>query len=157
MSNKTKHLVFVFVVAFAFSSSAMAIDIAISTQANWWGQGAADREMQEIVDNVTSVSVEQFPVDQQEALASWVEDHTGDGAPDLLILCGAFPDTIYEPGNGQADDSIAELFLDDGNTIIMVTHEDDIAQYAHRVVKLRDGLIELDEPNVSIARSAQSN
>ena len=118
MSKQTKHLVFVFVVAFAFSTSAMAVDIAISTQANWWGQGAADREMQEIVDNVTSVSVERFPVDQQEALASWVEDHTGDGTPDLLILCGAFPDTIYEPGNTQADDSIAELFLDDGNTII---------------------------------------
>ena len=56
--------------------------------------------------------------------------------------------------------SIMDLFErlhDDGNTIIMVTHEDDIAHYAHRVVKLRDGLIELDEPNVSIARSAQSN
>jgi len=56
--------------------------------------------------------------------------------------------------------SIMDLFErlhDDGNTIIMVTHEDDIAHYAHRVVKLRDGLIEFDEPNVSIARSAQSN
>jgi putative ABC transport system ATP-binding protein len=34
-----------------------------------------------------------------------------------------------------------------GNTIIMVTHEEDIALYAHRVVKLRDGLIETDEMN----------
>ena len=51
--------------------------------------------------------------------------------------------------------SIMDLFQklhDDGNTIIMVTHEDDIAHYAHRIVKLRDGLVELDEPNVSIAR-----
>src|SRR5690554_4562875 len=31
-----------------------------------------------------------------------------------------------------------------GNTIIMVTHEDDIARYAHRIVRLRDGLIESD-------------
>ena len=84
--SKMKHLVFVFVVAFAFGTTAMAIDIGISTQANWWGQGAADREMQEIVDNVTTVSVERFATDQQEALASWVEDHTGDGTPDLLIL-----------------------------------------------------------------------
>jgi len=118
MSKQTKYLVFVFVAAFAFSSSAMAIDIAISTQANWWGQAAADREMQEIVDNVTSVAVERFSDSEQDALASWVEDHTGDGGSDLLILCGAFPDTLYEPGNGQADDSIAELFLDDGNCII---------------------------------------
>ena len=34
-----------------------------------------------------------------------------------------------------------------GNTIIMVTHEEDIAHYAHRIVRLRDGLIETDEVN----------
>ena len=32
-----------------------------------------------------------------------------------------------------------------GNTIILVTHEDDIAAHAHRVVRLRDGLIESDK------------
>ena len=34
-----------------------------------------------------------------------------------------------------------------GNTVILVTHEEDIAQYAHRVVRLRDGLIETDNLN----------
>lgn len=34
-----------------------------------------------------------------------------------------------------------------GNTIIMVTHEEDIANYAHRVVFMRDGNIERDEIN----------
>ena len=34
-----------------------------------------------------------------------------------------------------------------GNTIIMVTHEEDIANFAHRIVRLRDGLIETDEIN----------
>jgi len=34
-----------------------------------------------------------------------------------------------------------------GNTIIMVTHEDDIAHFAHRVIRLRDGLVESDEKN----------
>ncbi len=34
-----------------------------------------------------------------------------------------------------------------GNTIVLVTHEPDIAQHAHRIVRLRDGLIESDEPN----------
>jgi putative ABC transport system ATP-binding protein len=33
-----------------------------------------------------------------------------------------------------------------GNTIIMVTHEPDIARHCHRVVRLRDGHIELDQP-----------
>ena len=31
-----------------------------------------------------------------------------------------------------------------GNTIVLVTHEEDIAQHAHRIVRLRDGLIETD-------------
>ncbi len=37
-----------------------------------------------------------------------------------------------------------------GNTIIMVTHEDDIAHYAHRIVRLRDGLVETDLANDNI-------
>lgn len=32
-----------------------------------------------------------------------------------------------------------------GNTIILVTHEEDIAEHAHRIVRLRDGRIERDE------------
>ena len=31
-----------------------------------------------------------------------------------------------------------------GNTVILVTHEEDIAQYAHRIIRLKDGLIETD-------------
>jgi len=37
-----------------------------------------------------------------------------------------------------------------GNTIIMVTHEEDIAKYAHRIVRLRDGLIESDIVNTEV-------
>jgi putative ABC transport system ATP-binding protein len=42
---------------------------------------------------------------------------------------------------------IMRLFGDihaQGNTVILVTHEEDIAAYAHRVIRLRDGLIESD-------------
>ncbi|MDW8332222.1 MAG: ABC transporter ATP-binding protein [Cyclobacteriaceae bacterium] len=42
---------------------------------------------------------------------------------------------------------------DKGNTIIMVTHEDDIAHYAHRIIRLRDGLIEWDRKNDHITRN----
>lgn len=42
---------------------------------------------------------------------------------------------------------------DKGNTIIMVTHEDDIAHYAHRIIRLRDGLVEWDRKNENITRS----
>lgn len=32
-----------------------------------------------------------------------------------------------------------------GNTVVLVTHEEDIANHAHRIVRLRDGLIESDK------------
>lgn len=50
---------------------------------------------------------------------------------------------------------IMELFHElhsKGNTIIMVTHEDDIAHYAHRIVRLRDGLVETDTINPNPTR-----
>lgn len=51
--------------------------------------------------------------------------------------------------------SIMDLFQElhsKGNTIVMVTHEDDIAAYAHRIVRLRDGLVESDEINQNIRK-----
>lgn len=54
---------------------------------------------------------------------------------------------------------IMELFQnlhDKGNTIIMVTHEDDIAHYAHRIIRLRDGLIESDKKNTEINRRPEA-
>ncbi len=32
-----------------------------------------------------------------------------------------------------------------GNTVVLVTHEEDIANHAHRIVRLRDGVIESDK------------
>ena len=47
---------------------------------------------------------------------------------------------------------IMELFEDihaKGNTVIIVTHEEDIARYAHRIIRIRDGVIERDEVNAN--------
>ena len=37
----------------------------------------------------------------------------------------------------------------DGNTVIIVTHEEDISTYAHRVIRLRDGVVETDKLNAN--------
>jgi putative ABC transport system ATP-binding protein len=40
---------------------------------------------------------------------------------------------------------LLQWFNDEGNTIIMVTHEDEVARHAKRIIRLRDGLIQTDE------------
>lgn len=45
-----------------------------------------------------------------------------------------------------------EQIHDAGNTIVLVTHEPDIAEYAHRVVRLIDGLVSSDEVNPNPAK-----
>lgn len=57
--------------------------------------------------------------------------------------------------DSKTSDEIMSLFDEihkQGNTIILVTHEEDIARHAHRIVRLKDGLIESDSQNESIKR-----
>jgi len=41
-----------------------------------------------------------------------------------------------------------------GNTVVLVTHEEDIANYARRIVRLRDGVIESDKPKAGLFQPA---
>ncbi len=54
---------------------------------------------------------------------------------------------------------IFEEIHQNGNTVIIVTHENDIAQFTHRIVRLRDGLVEWDKINENVmsvlSRSAE--
>lgn len=61
---------------------------------------------------------------------------------------------LADEPTGNLDSKISEEIMqilkkihESGNTIILVTHEKDIAQHAHRIVKLRDGMIESDTLN----------
>ncbi len=52
--------------------------------------------------------------------------------------------------DSKTSEEIMKLFGEihaNGNTVILVTHEEDIAAYAHRIIRLRDGLIESDTKN----------
>ncbi len=51
---------------------------------------------------------------------------------------------------------IFEKIHDNGNTIILVTHEPDIAEHTHRIVRLRDGLVESDKPNKRVVRATRA-
>lgn len=50
--------------------------------------------------------------------------------------------------DSKTSEEIIKIFADihaAGNTVVMVTHEEDVAQNAHRIVRMRDGLIDSDE------------
>lgn len=49
--------------------------------------------------------------------------------------------------------ALFEEIHEKGNTIIIVTHEEDIAQHAHRIIRLRDGEIESDIKNENIVKA----
>lgn len=49
---------------------------------------------------------------------------------------------------------IFERIHEMGNTVILVTHEPDIAEHCHRMVRLRDGTVEVDQLNNSIAKAS---
>jgi putative ABC transport system ATP-binding protein len=50
---------------------------------------------------------------------------------------------------------LLENIHEKGNTIILVTHEEDIAKHAHRIVRMRDGGVESDEMNKQITRVSE--
>ncbi|MFZ7114064.1 MAG: ABC transporter ATP-binding protein [Bacteroidota bacterium] len=52
--------------------------------------------------------------------------------------------------DSKTSEEIMNLFEEihkNGNTIIVVTHEEDIARHAHRIVRIKDGMIESDQQN----------
>jgi putative ABC transport system ATP-binding protein len=53
--------------------------------------------------------------------------------------------------DSKTSHEIMEIFNkihQDGNTVVLVTHEDDISKFAHRIIRLKDGLLESDRLNV---------
>ena len=65
---------------------------------------------------------------------------------------------LADEPTGNLDSRTSEEIMDifshiqsGGNTVVLVTHEEDIANYAHRVVRLRDGVVETDRRQAPVA------
>ncbi len=61
------------------------------------------------------------------------------------ILLADEPTGNLDSATGEEIMRLFERLHSDGNTIILVTHERDIAEHAHRTINIRDGQIEKDE------------
>ncbi|MBL9185980.1 MAG: ABC transporter ATP-binding protein [Opitutaceae bacterium] len=65
---------------------------------------------------------------------------------DPSIILADEPTGNLDSKTGEEIMALFEQLYEQGNTIIVVTHEEDIARHARRIVRLRDGLIESDQP-----------
>jgi putative ABC transport system ATP-binding protein len=64
---------------------------------------------------------------------------------DPSILLADEPTGNLDTKTGEEIMLLLEEIYRGGNTILLVTHENEIANYARRVIRLRDGVIEVDE------------
>ena len=63
---------------------------------------------------------------------------------DPSIILADEPTGNLDSKTGEEIMALFEQLYEQGNTIIVVTHEEDIARHARRIVRLRDGVIESD-------------
>ncbi len=62
------------------------------------------------------------------------------------IILADEPTGNLDSKTGREIMALFDELYEGGNAIVLVTHEEDIARHARRIVRLRDGLIESDEP-----------
>ena len=105
--------------------SAAASDIAFYVGAwnfdGWYDVSQFD-DVQFIIGNAGASfrDIQQFDDDQFPGMESWVSDNTDDSELDVLWLNGCMPSVLYGFPNLDADGSLIETWLDDGNMIINV-------------------------------------
>jgi putative ABC transport system ATP-binding protein len=66
---------------------------------------------------------------------------------DPVLILADEPTGNLDTRSGEEIMNLLSELHQAGSTIVMVTHDDDIAAYAERTIRLRDGQIEIDERN----------
>ncbi len=94
------------------------VDVFVYTQTTQWiGQPAAQAEADILIDMIEGAKgIGNVVNDPANALAEWTEKHTVKKGQHLIVLFGDIPPEIYPVGNAKPEGSIAEEFLDAGNT-----------------------------------------
>ncbi|MCY4404524.1 MAG: hypothetical protein OXD54_18315 [Candidatus Poribacteria bacterium] len=118
-------IVFIFVCVLCVASLILCmseadaqVDVFVYTQTTQWiGQPAAQAEADILIDMIEGAKgIGNVVNDPANALAEWTEKHTVKKGQHLIVLFGDIPPEIYPVGNAKPEGSIAEEFLDAGNT-----------------------------------------
>jgi hypothetical protein len=87
-----------------------------SDRAGWMAQAKAKEIADFIVANQKVSKTAKIYAEND--IDDWAKKVTADGNLDILITFGDFPGTLYAPGNGQADGSVVEKFIEGGNMVL---------------------------------------
>ncbi|HDL77820.1 MAG TPA: hypothetical protein ENG36_03535, partial [Lentisphaerae bacterium] len=115
----------------AWFAAVSAGQVAIYTaQTSWITPEAALAQAEICASRLRSAGIEQVTIfseatpEEEEALAEWALEATGNGELDVLILFGYLPSSLYPAGNAQPDGSIIELFLESTDGDAVLNHAD---------------------------------
>jgi len=105
----------------AFTSAvnaAQKVDVLVYTETvQWIAQPQAQQEADTLIKEIKGKRGLGEVVNlAAKDIAAWTEKHTVKKGYHIIVLYGDFPPEIYPQGNAKPDGSIAEKFLDEGNT-----------------------------------------
>ena len=114
---KRERILFISLVILISSVSFARVDeiVIFNQQIAWSTMDAAKKATNYIEQNVKSARIVRSL--NKVEIADFVTKTYKDGTIDIIILFGYLPETIYEPGNNQKDNSLIEKFIDGGNIV----------------------------------------